>query len=180
MSRPSYLREIIDDFFLDRKVAKVQKVVDKNQYPPTFNPKKWEKKRGYNCYAYALDVPVKDVFNKFWLPGVLSGISHSGKFFSVPTLVEHIKADIKTLGFSCREDDGILHKGEYKIAIYHIPSYYDIPIQFHMVRQDEDGRWSEKPSRNSEVMRFKGKSATPPDLSKYDAYLCEILIIKKK
>ena len=180
MSRRSYLRYMIRGFFVNRKVAKVKKVVIGNSYPPLFDYEKWcEGKKGCNCYAYALDIPVRDGSKQFWNPGVISGNNPSGKSYSVFNLIENIKADIETLGFSYRKDECTLHDGEYRIAIYHIPTYHYMSVSFHMVRQDEDGRWSEKPSWNSKVNRFKEISVTPPDLSKYDAYLCETLIIKK-
>lgn len=174
----NYLRKKVSDFFIKKKFTKVKDVLDSNLYPPIFEPEIWNRgKRGYNCYAYVLDVPVRDRLKQIWYPGFFCG--NFGEIYSTKTLIENVKLDLKSLGFSYREEDGFLFKGEYRIAIYYIPSFHDMPIGFHMVRQDEDGSWSEKSSWRSSVKVIKSKSDVPPDLSKYQVRFCKTLVVKK-
>lgn len=177
----SYLRKKFHDNLVKKKIVKVQQVLAKNHYPPVFEPEKWEKNRKYySGYMYVLDVPIKDKLRHIWYPGVFSKRCREGDIYSSSSLVEYMKSDLDFLGFTYRDDDGTLNYGEWRIAIYYIPTLHDLPIGFHFVRQDKDGRWSEKPSWRRRVRIIYGKSDTPPELIKYDAHLAKTLVVKKK
>ena len=167
--------------YLHRRMLKIQKTIDNNEYPPKYDQKRWKRKNKFcNCYSYVLDVPIRDILRKIWAyPGIFH-CEHECYVFSSEQLIKNVKDDLKALNFSYREEDGYLYEGEWRIAIYYIPAIsHRMPIGFHFVRQDEDGRWSEKAGWGMKVRIIKEKSNTPPDLSKYRGYHCKTLVVKK-
>lgn len=163
-------------FYYSQKLEKIRNVLQTNMYPPKFNKKRWKYVKA-NCYAYALDLPISDWKKSIFIPGCIGEENAEKEIWTEVT--DKIKKDLNFLGISYREDDGVLYKGEWRIAIYYIPTPYDWPIGFHIARQDGDGCWSEKPSWKAKVRRFKKKTDTPPDLSKYGPKLESILILSK-
>lgn len=159
-----------------RTVNKIKKILEETVYPPSYTPKKWKRKK-VNCYAYALDIPVNDIGKNIWIPGCISGKNTEKVIWNYIT--EYVKKDLDFLGIKYRENDENLRKGEYRIAIYFRPSIHVCPLGFHLSRQDDDGIWSEKPSWDGKVHKIGEKSDTPPDLSEYDLYLENILILSK-
>lgn len=174
-----YLRRKMEDFLATKDIEKVRKAQLTNLYPPMFDEERWKKSNGCNCYSYALDIPVKGRIKQIWIPGLLSDPKFDGRIWSAEELISNVKADLFNLGFSYRENDTILNDGEWRIAIYYIPTYHDMPIGFHFVRQDEDGSWSQKRFWNSRVEIIKEKDIVPPDLSEDRVMLCKTLIIGK-
>lgn len=164
-----------------RRIDKIRKYLAKNCYPPKFDPKKWKNaQRGCNCYSYVLDIPVKDTSKDIWIPGCISNEDFDGDLWSPEHIVSNLERDLKSLGIQFRKDKSQLKKGEWRIAIYYISSYHDLPIEFHFARQDRDGKWSEKPSWNGKIESFTKKKDTPPDLSDYNLHLIKTLILCKK
>lgn len=151
----------------------------KNNYClPEYNPKKWDGLHT-NCYAYALDIPVSDPIEQIWTPGQISSKKQNHHFFTRVT--DEVKRDLDYLGISYRENDDSLRLGEWRIAIYYRPTFHDMPLGFHVSRQDSDGCWSEKTgwSKKGKLQRFNSKTDTPPDLSEYNIHLESILILSK-
>lgn len=162
--------------YYSRKLENIRKALKTNIYPSKFNKKRWKYVKT-NCYAYALDLLINDRKKEIFIPGCISDENAEKVVWTDVT--GEVKKDLDFLGISYRENDEALYKGEWRIAIYYIPTPHDWPIGFHIVRQDEDGYWSEKPSWKAKVTRFKKKTDTPPDLSKYGPKLESVLILSK-
>lgn len=166
--------------YYERMTAKIKNVIKTNVYPPKFNKKRWKSVKHTNCYAYALDLTISDKKEQIFIPGCISNPDVIPAIFNPNELITRLKKDLDFLGLSYREDNGELKKGEWRIAFYSFPSFHDYPINFHFVRQDEDGCWSEKKSWKAMVSKEREKSDLPPDLSEYDGKLIGVLILSKK
>lgn len=166
--------------YYEKIITKIKNVMNVNVYPPKFNKKRWKSIKHVNCYAYALDLPVRDRKTRIFIPGCISNPDVETAIFNPNELITRLKKDLDFLGLSYREDNGELKKGEWRIAFYSFPSFHDYPINFHFVRQDEDGCWSEKKSWKDMVSKEREKSDLPPDLSEYDGKLIGVLILSKK
>ena len=166
--------------YYERMTAKIKNVIKTNVYPPKFNKKRWRLIKQVNCYAYALDLPVRDRKMEIFIPGCISNPDVIPAIFNSNELITRLKKDLDFLGLSYREDNGKLKKGEWRIAFYYFPSFLDMPIGFHFVRQDEDGCWSQKKNWKANISKEKEKSDSPPDLSEYDGKLRGVLILSKK
>lgn len=164
--------------YYSRKINKIQQCLARNMNPPKFEPNKWKRVK-INCYGYALDIPISDWKEEIWFPGCICSEKTDADIWSSEELIERVKRDLNFLGISYRENEGELKEGEYRLAIYQLPSYHDCPIDFHFSRQDLDGVWSEKASWNAKIKREEEKSDIPPDLEKYGPILVGILIISK-
>lgn len=162
--------------YYSQTLENIRKVLRTNMYPPRFNKKRWKYVK-VNCYAYALDLPINDRKKLIFIPGCICDENAEKAVYTDVT--GEVKKNLDFLGISYREDDGNLYKGEWRIAIYYIPTFHDLPIGFHIVRQDEDGCWSEKPSWKAKISRFDEKTDTPPELSKYGPKLESVLILSK-
>lgn len=164
----------------DQKVKAIKEGLRRNKYPPVFNPEKW-KRDNANCYAYALNIDVYDRKREVWLPGCIADEWFDGQYWTKEQLIENLKKDLDFLEISYREDSGKLQKGEWRIAVYWLPSFCNCPSEFHFVRQDSNGSWSEKPSWTREVRRINFmRRNTPPDLRGVDAHLITVLVLSKK
>lgn len=161
-----------------KKVKKIRTEISNNIYPPTFGCKKW-RKRNRNCYAYSLDINISDPRKKIFIPGCISDEKVETEIYSTTELISRLKADLDFLGISYRENTHEIYKGEWRIAIYFMPEPHDLPIDFHISRQDFDGIWSEKPSWKAKVAQTENKSDFPLDLSKYGLRLESVLILSK-
>ncbi|MBO5478825.1 MAG: hypothetical protein J6A04_03815 [Clostridia bacterium] len=162
--------------YYSQKLENIREILQSNVYPPKFNAKRWKHVK-VNCYAYALDLPINDKEKLIFIPGRICDKNAEKVIWTDVT--SKVKRDLESLGISYREDDGILYEGEWRIAIYYIPTPHDYPISFHFVRQDDDGFWSEKPSWEAKIRRFLQKTDTPPDLSEYGPKLESVLILSK-
>ena len=166
--------------YYERMTTKIKNVIKTNVYPPKFNKKRWKGVKHTNCYAYALDLPVRDTKMRIFIPGCISSPYVKSAIFNPNELITRLKKDLDFLGLAYRKDNGKLKEGEWRIAFYYFPTLYDLPIDFHFVRQDEDGYWSEKNSWKAMVSNENEKSDSPPDLSEYDLKFMGVLILSKK
>ena len=94
-------------------------------------------------------------------------------------LLERIKKDLEFLGFSFRCNDENLENNEYRIAIYAFSSFHDMPIGFHIARQDKDGYWSEKPNWKSKPRKIDYCGIDSPELINAEPFYKTVLIVKK-
>jgi len=162
--------------YYSRKVKKIRDILKTNQYPPEFNPERWKFIK-CNCYAYALDLPVNDIAKKIFIPGCIADKNLEKEIWT--GVSKRVEKDLDFLGISYREDDGKLYNGEYRIAIYYIPTPHDWPIGFHISRQDVNGEWSEKKSWKAKVQKIGEKGDKAPDISEYGPVLEKVLILSK-
>ena len=164
-----------------KKIYRIREIIKQNTYPPSppeSDINKWEKvMTTTNCYAYALDVPIEDQNQDIWIPGCPRFSSGDVHIYSGVT--KKIEQDLQFLGVSYREDNGILEEGEYRIAIYFRSTPHDWPIGFHVSRQDNTGRWSEKKSWDAVPSCIRDISDKPPDLSEHGFVLESVLILSK-
>lgn len=118
----------------------IKKNVRSATIPPHYNPNEWNEKE-FNCYAYALGICMNfDDFDRI-VPGFLSrGILNDYNDTKEET-IQYFKYDCEILGYKVTETtlDEKIGKNGYKIAAY-VSEYRD----FHFVRQDSNGNWSEK------------------------------------
>lgn len=161
--------------YYSKKLENIREVLQTNTYPSKFNKKRWKYIKA-NSYAYALDLPINDRKKSIFIPGCICDENVEKEVMADVT--GKVKKDLDFLGISYRGDNGVLYNGEWRIAIYFTATLHDCPIEFHFVRQDEDGAWSEKTSWKGKIRRF-AKKDTPPDLSKYGLRLEKILILSK-
>ena len=101
--------------YYERVTTKIKNVVKKNVYPPKFNKKRWRLIKQVNCYAYALDLPVRDRKMEIFIPGCISNPDVIPAIFNPNELITRLKEDLDFLGLSYREDNGKLKKGEWRI-----------------------------------------------------------------
>ena len=147
------------------KIERIREELENKSSVPTFEPKKWKiilgKALFTNCYAYALDLAIPDPKEEIFIPGCIHDYSSEKVVWSDVT--GNVKKDLDFLGIKYREDDSsALKPGEYRIAIYYIPTFHDMPLCFHMARQDENGEWSEKTGWKGIVQKIGVKGDKPP------------------
>lgn len=108
-----------------------------------------EKYRHVNCYGYALGIDLPEYIYKKYLNVESDGIRHnlgfiSGKKFpvTVQERLDNLFSDFETLNIKWFETDieRPNEHGGYKIAFYCNNWRED----FHLIRQNNDGSWSEK------------------------------------
>ena len=107
----------------------------------------FNKYEGVNCYCYALGLYLPKLFIDRYLYASPDYISHSIGFISKSKymktddeIITNLYKDLNVLNIKFYETD--IHSenkhGGYKIALYNAP--YD----FHFIRQNSNGLWSEK------------------------------------
>ena len=163
--------------YYSMKVKEIKEILSQNEYPPVFQKKKWKRLK-VNCYAYALDINVSDPKEQIWCPGCICDKNADKNIRTDVT--NRVKRDLEFLEISYRKNTKELKEGEWRIAIYFQPAFHDCSIGFHISRQDKDGIWSEKPSWTASIRKIGKKSNIPPDLSKYNIRLENVLILSKK
>ena len=159
-------------------VQKVKTEVAKNSYPPIFESKIINLSVR-NCYAYALDLNVSDPSKKVYFPGCISNEEEKPDIFDGSDLVKRLEKDLEFLGFTFRPNDEHLNDGEYRIAIYGLPTFYDMPIGFHISRQDKDGYWSEKRNWKAKPQKLDYCGTEAHKLDGVKPFKTEVLIIGK-
>jgi hypothetical protein len=159
-------------------VQKVKAAVAKNSYPPIFESKIINLSIR-NCYAYALNLEVSDPNKRVFLPGCISSESENVNIFDGSKLMDRLKRDLEFLGFTFRPNDEHLNDGEYRIAIYGLPTFHDMPIGFHISRQDKDGYWSEKRNWKAKPQKLDYCGIEAPKLDGVVPFKTEVLIIKR-
>lgn len=147
------------------KIECIRKELENKSSVPTYEPQKWKALFGKpiytNCYAYALDLIIPDPKEEIFIPGCISDSSTEKVLWTYVT--GHVKKDLDFLGIQYREDDSsALKPGEYRIALYYIPTFHDMPLPFHMARQDENGEWSEKIGWKGKVQKIGLNGDNPP------------------
>ena len=168
------IKEKMDYNYYEKKIQEIRKVLNKTVYPPVFEPDFWENCQ-VNCYAYALNINVEDNKKMIWYPGCISDKNNKQEIKSSITIP--LQKDLDFIGLKYRINEWTLKPDEYRIAIYRFLS--ENKIGFHIVRQDKDGKWSEKRSWNSPIS-IHSINNSPPDLSLYGYSLENVLIISKK
>ena len=164
--------------YYERIVQQIKNKVSANSYPPVFE-RKFLDFSVRNCYAYALDLDVSDPEKKVFVPGCISSENEQPHIFSGLDLAERLKKDLTFLGFTFRPNEQNLQEGEYRIAIYGLPTFHDMPIGFHFSRQDEDGYWSEKRSWKAKPEKLDYSDFEAPKLVGVTPFKAEVLIIKR-
>ncbi len=165
------------DFF--RK--EIEKIVYPLSYPSSSEEiERWTSTKKCNCYAYIFGVMFSDKEGSFLIPGAISGINKDIYIYNTISLLENFHADLRYLNFTFRkfeDSEEVLKNGEFRVAVYK-KVIENGPINYHFVRQDRDGTWSEKYSWNSSIHRFDQKEV--PDLEIHDFDLVQVYVLKKK
>ena len=160
-------------------VQQIKNEVAKKSYPPIFKENIFNLFSVRNCYAYALDLNVHDPKKRVLFPGCISSEKESLDIYSESMLLKRLERDLEFLGFTFRSNDENLEENEYRIAIYAFPAFYDMPIGFHIARQDKDGYWSEKPNWKSRPRKLDYCGINCPELVNAKPFYKTVLIIKK-
>lgn len=115
------------------------------------------KYRHVNCYGYALGINLPECIYKKYLSVESDGISHnlgfaSGKSFPITAQekLENLFSDFEILNIKWFETD---IESENKHGGYKIAFYCDNWRDFHFIRQNKDGSWSEKIGHTSEIIQ---------------------------
>jgi hypothetical protein len=107
--------------------------------PPKWNPDDWQPGRE-NCCAYAYDRPGRTL-----QPGELGGMSKYPDFkqggYTCAELAKRIKADFPNNPNVGAPKDGKCPAGTHKVKPWVQPD----GREYHMQRQDDDGKWSDMP-----------------------------------
>lgn len=154
--------------YYNKKIAEIKQKLQTKTKVPVFNPDNWVINSSplyTNCYAYCLDLDVEDPETTIFIPGSISNKNASKNILTISTLIKNLKNDLEFLGISYRDNKGLLNSGEYRIGIFTGYIYPDHPISFHFVRQDSDGKWSEKFGWNGPVFREVDISTPEPQTS---------------
>ena len=118
----------------------------------------FDKYEGVNCYCYALGLSLPKLFIDRYLYASPDYISHSIGFISqskytksADERISNLYKDLTALNIKFYETD--IHSenkhGGYKIALYNSP--YD----FHFIRQNSNGMWSEKQGYSRRFIEMK-------------------------
>lgn len=167
--------------YYKEKVNEIKAIVEINKYPTLFNPKECQLiRKDTNCYAYALNIPVRDNRRKIWFPGCISNPKESLDIYSSNELIERLYGDLEYLGLKYQEVNRGIYLEGFLLAAYMIPSYHDYPIGFHFSRLDNDKTWSEKVSWDGEVRKVKHVNSVTFDRTEDGLYLVKTLVITKK
>lgn len=133
---------------------KIERCIEETVFPPKYDPKKWEKKM-FNCYLYALDACTdfrEEYYECLFVPGFLSRGEKNDYRHTKEKVLKYFIEDCKILKLnvsktSLKEKTA---EDEYKIAVY---VWKD--EDYHFVRQDSNGNWSEKQGWNGEIETVK-------------------------
>lgn len=169
--------------YYSEKIAEIRQTLQAKTSVPIFEPQKWKINNTpifTNCYAYCLDLNVSDPNTSIFIPGSISNEYAEKYIYSLDTLLQNIKNDLQFLGISYRDNTGLLQAGEYRIGIYTDYIYPNSPISVHFVRQDSDGKWSEKFGWDGFVFREIETISDEPQNSGYTGcnFLLGSLILK--
>ena len=153
---------------MQQKIEIIRNQILNSDYPRAYEPDS----NARNCYAYALgcDFPDYDRKNNFVFNlGVLSGKDFDKDINTVIQAQRAFEADMRVLGIKCRKSycDEKLKKNEWKVILFFriSPWYKD----FHFIRQDKDGRWSQKKGLFGSISRI---DSYPEEASSYELVGC--------
>ena len=123
-------------------INEVKKTIKNQPIPPHYNPKEWTNKN-FNCYIYALRACMDfESPLRFWIaPGFISRGENNDYRDTISYTLNYFKEDCEALGLKVLPStlEEKIGKNEYKIAVY-VKEGKD----YHFVRQDSNGIWSEK------------------------------------
>ena len=122
-------------------VNQIKETLHTQKIPPCFNIKEWRRKN-FNCYAYAMRICLDLSEHDYIWPGFISkGELENDYTDTKECVVQYFIDDCESLGLQVHPTTIAERIGpkEYKIAVY-----IKEGVDFHFVRQDIDGRWSEK------------------------------------
>lgn len=124
---------------------------------PTFH-EDYDKIAG-NCYTYALDL--YGSHSIFPSPAIYVGFlsGYKGDILSGKELLERFYADCDTLGIKAY-DSSIRSEnvhGGYKLAIYFGKHTEYGDLDFHFLRENSDGSWSERAGYDGKVKLYEGE-----------------------
>lgn len=123
-------------------INEVKKTIKNQPIPPHYNPKEW-KNKNFNCYIYALRACMDfESPLRFWIaPGFISRGENNDYRDTISYTLNYFKEDCEALGLKVLPStlEEKIGKNEYKIAVY-VKEGKD----YHFVRQDSNGFWSEK------------------------------------
>lgn len=166
--------------YYSKKIKLLQKKARTLKYPLVYEPKRW---RFVNAgsYAYALDLDISDPKQKVLIPGYISSeflSRHDRPILSANELMRRIKKDLKFLEIYYREEDDMIWDDEYRIAIYYKYIAIKRCIEYRVIRQDHNGKWSEKQSWKGQKPIIVGEGDyEAPDFSEEGFKLAEVLVL---
>lgn len=132
----------------------LRKMLSQKRYPLIYGT--MEENRYTNCYAYAFDVVLMADDVRFF--GFLGWTIGKYEWVTSPKeAISLLKIDVKCMGKNIEECENaeIPQKG-YKIASFLMPTG-----DFHFMRQDEDGTWSEKDGYEGNIRKVVAEDETP-------------------
>ena len=120
-------------------IEQVKEVVSKQPIKPKYNPNDWKDKH-FNCYAYAMRICM-NLSGYRICPGFISRGTNDDYEPTKESVLRLFMEDCECLGLKVLPTtiSAIIRRNEYKIAVY-VKKGYD----FHFVRQNRNGKWSEK------------------------------------
>lgn len=137
------------------KTRMIRETIRKNRYPLPIQ--KEDAKLDGNCYAYAIGSKYEEDPENNNGDEYIYNLGNMSNFKHEPTSIEEAEkmflADMKVLGISARKSylKEKIENGEWKIAFF---LKNDDDYDFHFVRQDKDGKWSEKECINGRVRKL--------------------------
>lgn len=145
----------------------IESCVKKTHFPPKYNKRKW-KSKNFNCYMYALNACMD--FRKYYnegchiAPGFLSRGIENDFENTEEKILQYFIEDCKVLNLNIAETllEEKIAKNEYKIAVY---VWED--IDYHFVRQDSNGNWSEKQGWSGKIKIVKESDIRKKFLREY-------------
>ena len=142
-------------------IKQVKQVVSNQPIPPEYNPVEWNGKR-FNCYAYAMRICM-NLSGYRICPGFISRGADNNYEATEESVLKLFMEDCECLGLKVLPTtiSAIIRKNEYKIAIY-VKEGDD----FHFVRRDRNGKWSEKDGWGNGINLLKKKEI----IKEHDGY----------
>lgn len=140
-------------------------------------PENWVNLSTTNCYAYALGLDIKesDICTNAYQPGTISNTSNltDSEYFSYSDLINGIEGDLNALNIHYREIEPHQQIAlyEWKIALL-IEKYYGNLLDFHFLRQKENGIWLHKNGFRGSFSKkdYLGKIITDPVTNYFSPY----------
>lgn len=156
-----YLRIKDSDSLSESEVLKIYRDYIKLSMKVSFNNPSFESDiKSYpngNCYCYALGFNTPRIISSKYFESCSRTLRHNVGFISgLPCynnkkdIINALEGDLSSLGIDFYDTsyDSENKYGGYKIALY--KSYYD----FHFLRQNSDGTWSDKKGYSNRIERY--------------------------
>ena len=141
---------------LSEKISRIRAGLLNNTYPMAYNDDSLAK----NCYAYAIGSEYREDTNDDYYVFNLGTMSQKGFPKTIKSAKYIFMADMEALGIECKESyyNDPIQSDEWKVMLlYRDP---EKGPDFHVVRQDIDGAWSQKRGCTlfGEIQRIKAKN----------------------